>query len=84
MCRILQGVETQYEVERIVAPRFVAFRTSDIEEYCVRWRGYGAADDTWEAADRLKQEVPALVWKFLAHHQRPTAREGRPAKKTKT
>jgi hypothetical protein len=53
----------QYEVERIVAQRCRNKQT----EYRVRWRGWRAADDTWESATTLQREVPTGVHAFLAH-----------------
>lgn len=53
----------QYEVERIVAQRCRNKQT----EYRVRWRGWRAADDTWESAMTLQREVPTVVHSFLSH-----------------
>ena len=53
----------QYEVERIVAQRCRNKQT----EYRVRWRGWRAADDTWESATTLQREVPTVVHSFLSH-----------------
>lgn len=54
----------QYEVERIVAQRCCRKRGGRTE-YRVRWRGWSAADDTWEPAATLEREVPAVVRSFL-------------------
>lgn len=44
-----QEVEEEYEVEAIVGHREYNGKLV----YKIRWKGYGAASDTWEAADSL-------------------------------
>ena len=51
-----------FEVDRIVDCRI---EVDHIVEYRVRWKGWDAADDTWEAAARLETEVPHAV-RFFA------------------
>lgn len=49
----------EYEVERIID---VHFKRNGAREYLVRWKGFGAKDDTWEPADNLS--CPDLIEKF--------------------
>ena len=45
-----EGPAEQFEVERVLAKRQVRGRRA---EYLVRWKGYGAHEDTWEPSDHL-------------------------------
>jgi hypothetical protein len=51
----------QFAVESIVDARW----TKSGREYRVRWQGFKAADDTWESAGQLEQEVPHAVRFFV-------------------
>jgi hypothetical protein len=53
------GPEDEFEVERIVAMRTV-------DEFRVRWAGYGEADDTWEPRSNLLGAVQAKAAEFEA------------------
>ena len=50
--------EEEFAVERIVASRVVDGRA----QYLVRWEGYGAADDTWEAKEALEETAALEAW----------------------
>eukprot|EP00802_Teleaulax_amphioxeia_P018285 Tamp_18476.p1 GENE.Tamp_18476~~Tamp_18476.p1 ORF type:complete len:208 (-),score=36.73 Tamp_18476:698-1276(-) len=39
-------------------------------KYLVSWEGYGAADNTWEPAETLAQDVPTLIQSFENTTQR--------------
>lgn len=54
-----EETEAEYEVERIID---VHFKRNGVREYLVRWKGFGAKDDTWEPADNLS--CPDLIEKF--------------------
>lgn len=54
-----EETEQEYEVERIID---VHFKRNGTREYLVRWKGFGAKDDTWEPADNLS--CPDLIEKF--------------------
>lgn len=54
-----EETEQEYEVERIID---VHFKRNGAREYLVRWKGFGAKDDTWEPADNLS--CPDLIEKF--------------------
>lgn len=49
----------EYEVEKIID---VHFKRNGAREYLVRWKGFGAKDDTWEPADNLN--CSDLIEKF--------------------
>lgn len=52
--------QQKYEVSKIVDKR-----TRDgIVQYRVRWKGYRAADDTWETEGQLIEDVPKMVGAF--------------------
>ena len=52
-----------YEIQRFLDIRKLH---GDEWELKVRWKGFEAADDTWEPIDTLIQDVPDLVQQFLA------------------
>ena len=53
-----------YEVEAIVDDRTVSGQTE--REYKVRWKGYKAADDTWEPSSKVSHLV---IWKeYMEEH----------------
>lgn len=54
-----EETEAEYEVEKIID---VHFKRNGDREYLVRWKGFGAKDDTWEPADNLS--CPDLIEKF--------------------
>lgn len=54
-----EETEAEYEVEKIID---VHFKRNGEKEYLVRWKGFGAKDDTWEPADNLS--CPDLIEKF--------------------
>jgi len=56
-------VEPEYEVEKIVGRRRVHGSSS---EYRVRWKGFGAAEDTWEPVEHLAS-CRSLVQKYIEH-----------------
>jgi hypothetical protein len=46
----------EYEVDHIVQSRVVR----GAEQFLVRWKGYGAYDDTWEPLANLQNAVEAV------------------------
>ncbi len=52
-----EGPAEEFEVERVLASRLGRGRRL---EYLVRWKGYGAHDDTWEPADNLANASAAV------------------------
>ena len=74
----------QYELERIVGARSTKnkqrSRKVSQEEYRVRWKGWSAADDTWEDAAQLRREVPHAV-KFYEYLVREAAARERQQQK---
>lgn len=62
----LEEVEhPEYEVDKILGSRLVKGGT----QYLVRWKGYGAFDDTWEPATHL-ENASEKVKEFLARGPR--------------
>jgi hypothetical protein len=59
-------VRQRYVVEAITLFRV---RGREIPRLLVRWKGYGAADDTWEPVTRLYEDVPSIVTEFLDRHR---------------
>ena len=56
--------EEEYEVQTIMGHRF--FGKGRKLQYLVRWKGYSAADDTWEAADQVF--APQLLEAYHRKH----------------
>ena len=56
--------EEEYEVQAIMGHRF--FGKGRKLQYLVRWKGYSAADDTWEAADQVF--APQLLEAYHRKH----------------
>ena len=52
-----EDVEGHYEVGRIIE---VQFKKSGSREFQVRWKGHGAADDTWEPEAAVAIEEKSL------------------------
>ena len=57
--------------ERIVDQRFT---TTDVAEYRVRWRGYDAAKDTWEAPKQFVVGGQRLLRDWRHRQQRMNRR----------
>ena len=53
--RVRPAVMGIYEVERIVAKRFVGGRA----KYFIQWKNYCPSENTWEPAEHLPEE---LIW----------------------
>ena len=65
---IEQSVQAHEEVEEFEVERIVASRTrKGSMEYQVRWKGYTAADDTWEPLQNLSNAT-RLVYNFTHQH----------------
>ncbi len=56
-----EGPAVEYEVDRVLASRQGRRRQV---EYLVRWKGFGAHEDTWEPAEHLTN-ASAAVQAFL-------------------
>jgi hypothetical protein len=56
--------EEEYEVQAVMGHRFFGKRHR--LQYLVRWKGYSAADDTWEAADQVF--APQLLEAYHRKH----------------
>lgn len=54
------GEEKEFEVERIIE---VHFKKNKEREFLIRWKGFSAADDTWEPEKNLN--CPDLIEKFM-------------------
>src|SRR5580692_8105039 len=54
----------EYEVELIISHRYHGKRRQ--LQYLIQWKGYSAADDTWEPADQV--HAPDLVRKYHQKH----------------
>ena len=66
---IVDGHE-EFEVDSILDSRLYRNRL----QYLVRWTGYGPADDTWEPASMLEEDVPQLLRAFhRTHPDKPTS-----------
>ena len=65
-----EDVEGHYEVGRIIE---VQFKKSGSREFQVRWKGHGAADDTWEPEENL--DCVELIEKFMLKHEAAVAIE---------
>lgn len=50
----------EYEVDRIIE---VHFKKKGTKEFLIRWKGFSAADDTWEPEENLN--CPDLIAKFM-------------------
>ncbi|EZA60446.1 Chromobox protein-like protein [Ooceraea biroi] len=50
----------EFEVERIIE---VHFKKNGMREFLIRWKGFTAADDTWEPEENLN--CPELIAKFM-------------------
>ncbi|MEN9524269.1 MAG: hypothetical protein RL536_338 [Candidatus Parcubacteria bacterium] len=72
--------QLEYEIEKILSHRQFHGRT----QYLIRWRGYGAEDDTWEPADVVAENAQETIDEYLTRSKpvkpRPS-RRGRPKKK---
>jgi transposase InsO family protein len=58
--------EEWWEVERILDEAKVHGK----RKFLVRWKGFTAADDTWEPEENLSKEVPALIHEFREQRRR--------------
>jgi len=67
-----------FEVEQVLAMRKAKGGAG--MEYRIRWRGFGAKDDTWEAARTIEAQVPALVHAFRLASVKKLVRELVPVK----
>src|SRR5580692_7732316 len=71
----------EYEVELIINHRYHGKRRQ--LQYLICWKGYSAADDTWEPADQV--HAPALVKRYHQRHPLDTeGYKGRGARQTKS
>jgi hypothetical protein len=61
---IIEG-EPEWEVEAIVGMRLFGRRKQ--KQYCVQWRGYVDAYDTWEPEENI--HVPRLIEQYLQSQQ---------------
>src|SRR5580692_5514702 len=68
----------EYEVELIINHRYHGKRHQ--LQYLIHWKGYSAADDTWEPADQV--HAPDLVRKY--HQKHPLDSDKRAWSKTRT
>lgn len=62
--------DREYTVNRIVDSRTAS---DGSVEYKVRWRGYGAEDDTWERRETLVENAAERVAEYEDRRQRDTA-----------
>lgn len=69
--------EAEYEVQNIVDHRYVGKRL----EYKIRWKGYSAKDDTWEAKNSLS--CPEIIKKYEASQKSSPKASTSSAKKRK-
>lgn len=56
-------VESEYEIEKIIDHRIN--EKEHRMEFLVRWKGYGASDDTWEAFEMFAYDAPSIVQNYL-------------------
>src|SRR5580693_8719217 len=68
----------EYEVELIINHRHHGKKRQ--LQYLIRWKGYSAADDTWEPADQV--HAPDLVRRY--HQKHPIEGDKRAPSKTRT
>ncbi|KAM0753135.1 hypothetical protein T439DRAFT_378854 [Meredithblackwellia eburnea MCA 4105] len=52
-----------YMVKRILNEK--VDKHSNELQYLIRWKGYTSADDTWEPAQNMREDVPDLVERYL-------------------
>ncbi|KYM98068.1 PREDICTED: chromobox protein homolog 5-like [Cyphomyrmex costatus] len=55
-----KGISKEFEVERVIEVRF---KKNGTKEFLIRWKGFGASDDTWEPERNLN--CPELIAKFM-------------------
>ena len=60
----LIGNKEEYKVEQIINHRHHGKQHQ--LQYLIQWKGYSAADDTWEPADHVHTDN--LVWKYHQNH----------------
>ncbi|EUC61564.1 integrase core domain protein [Rhizoctonia solani AG-3 Rhs1AP] len=55
----------EYEIEKIVAERYVKRKNKRVKQYQVRWLGYGPEEDRWKTEKELKN-APDIIkqWKL--------------------
>ncbi|XP_063706186.1 AT-rich interactive domain-containing protein 4A [Culicoides brevitarsis] len=63
--------EAEYEVQDIVSHRYVGKKL----EYKIRWKGYSAKDDTWEAKASLN--CPEIIKKYEEKQKKAPAKGGK-------
>jgi hypothetical protein len=56
-----QRQEEYFDINRIVDERPHPDGTKGKLQYCVRWVGYGARDDSWEDASTIQEDAPDVV-----------------------
>src|SRR5580692_3801331 len=69
----------EYEVELIINHRYHGKKRQ--LQYLIRWKGYSAADNTWEPADQV--HAPDLVRKYHQRHPLGDDKSVQPKAKTK-
>ncbi len=74
--------ENIYDVESILAERIVKIGNRPCEEWLIRWKGYGQADDTWEPIENLAGLEDDIAKFRNERNNRETVRLGKRKRRT--
>ena len=64
--------QEEYEVEQVISHQY--YGCKKVLQYLIHWKGYSAADDTWELADQVFADTLVKTY----HKKHPLERKGAP------